>query len=138
MIVGYVWQILGRGGFCAPPHPWAAPKMSILNRVNRRFSQWVLCMIEKNWYPARIKFHEFWKISLFVQIKLWKSHEIQFSVGIQSMQSRHIWKVLEISFCEFFSFRKFFECGLALYFKTNDLLAKNLQFIENILFPSTS
>ena len=29
IIVGYVWQILGRSG-----HPWAAPKMPILNRIN--------------------------------------------------------------------------------------------------------
>ena len=37
IIVGYVWQILGREGFFAPPpsspHPWAAPKLSIRNRV---------------------------------------------------------------------------------------------------------
>ena len=30
--VGYVWQILERGVFL-PPHPWAAPKKPILNRV---------------------------------------------------------------------------------------------------------
>ena len=32
-IVGYAWQILGRGGKKAPSHPWAAPKKPILNRV---------------------------------------------------------------------------------------------------------
>ena len=32
IIVGYLWQILGREGLFAP-HPWAAPKMPILNRV---------------------------------------------------------------------------------------------------------
>ena len=32
MIVGYVWRILGRGAK-KPPHPWAAPKKPILNRV---------------------------------------------------------------------------------------------------------
>ena len=39
IIVGYVSQILGRGGFFGrwkmfSPNPWAAPKMPILNRVN--------------------------------------------------------------------------------------------------------
>ena len=34
IIAEYVWQILGRGVFVSPPHPWAAPKMPILNRVN--------------------------------------------------------------------------------------------------------
>ena len=35
IIVGYVWQILGRGIFEPPPplHPWAAPKSPTLNRV---------------------------------------------------------------------------------------------------------
>ena len=33
IIVGYVWRILGRRGQKAPPHPWAAPKKPILNRV---------------------------------------------------------------------------------------------------------
>ena len=34
IIAGYVWQILGGGGFLpSPSHPWAAPKMPILNRV---------------------------------------------------------------------------------------------------------
>ena len=35
MIVGYVWQILGRGAFLPHPHPhpWAAQKRPILNRV---------------------------------------------------------------------------------------------------------
>ena len=33
MIVGYVWQILGRGAFLAH-HTWAAPKSPILNRVD--------------------------------------------------------------------------------------------------------
>ena len=32
IILRYLWQILGRGPFW-PPHPWAAPKMPILNRV---------------------------------------------------------------------------------------------------------
>ena len=32
IIVGYVWQILGRGPFCSP-HLWAALKKRILNRV---------------------------------------------------------------------------------------------------------
>ena len=33
--VGYVWQILGRGAIfpLLPPHPWAALKKPILNRV---------------------------------------------------------------------------------------------------------
>ena len=36
--VGYLWQILGRGAlFAPPPHPWAAPKMPILNRVKNSF-----------------------------------------------------------------------------------------------------
>ena len=36
IIIGYVWQILGRllGASLPTPHPWAAPKMPILNRVN--------------------------------------------------------------------------------------------------------
>ena len=34
IIVGYVWQILGRGFFePSPLYPWAAPKSLILNRV---------------------------------------------------------------------------------------------------------
>ena len=33
IIVRYVWRILGRGAFCPPPHPWAAPKRPILNRA---------------------------------------------------------------------------------------------------------
>ena len=33
IIAGHVWQILGRRAFL-PPHPWAGPKMSILNKVN--------------------------------------------------------------------------------------------------------
>ena len=38
IIVGYVWQILGKGDlFAAPSHPWAALKMPILNRVNPPF-----------------------------------------------------------------------------------------------------
>ena len=31
IIVGYAWQILGRGVFL-PPHPWAVPKRPILNK----------------------------------------------------------------------------------------------------------
>ena len=38
MIAGYVWQILGRGAFLSP-HPWAALKMCILNRVNNDYQQ---------------------------------------------------------------------------------------------------
>ena len=40
MIVGYVWQILGRGREgkeWPPPHPWVAPKKPILSRVNIDF-----------------------------------------------------------------------------------------------------
>ena len=35
ILVGYVWQILGRGPFYLPrlPHPWAAPKKPILTRI---------------------------------------------------------------------------------------------------------
>ena len=33
IIVGFVWQILGRGAKKAPPHSRAAPKKPILNRV---------------------------------------------------------------------------------------------------------
>ena len=33
IIVGYVWQFLGRGAFLLPPHLWAAQKIAILNRV---------------------------------------------------------------------------------------------------------
>ena len=32
IIVGYVWQIVGRGAIL-PPHPWATPKKPTLNRV---------------------------------------------------------------------------------------------------------
>ena len=32
IIVGYVWQTLGRGAFLLP-HTWAATKMAILNRI---------------------------------------------------------------------------------------------------------
>ena len=37
IIVRYVWQVLGRGGFLPPSHPWAAPKKPILNRVKVLF-----------------------------------------------------------------------------------------------------
>ena len=37
IILGYVWQILGRGAFLSP-HPWAAPKTPILNRVKTNSS----------------------------------------------------------------------------------------------------
>ena len=33
IIVGYVWQILGRETFLRPSHPWTARKNSILNRL---------------------------------------------------------------------------------------------------------
>ena len=33
IIVRYLLQVLGRWGFFAPPHLWAAPKRSILNKV---------------------------------------------------------------------------------------------------------
>ena len=33
IIVGLIWQILGRRAFLTPLHPWAAPKKTILNRV---------------------------------------------------------------------------------------------------------
>ena len=39
IIVGYAWQIFERGAFLAPPHPWAAPKKPILNRVKDFFSK---------------------------------------------------------------------------------------------------
>ena len=32
-IAGYAWQILEKGGLFGTPHPWAAPKKPILNRV---------------------------------------------------------------------------------------------------------
>ena len=32
--LGYVWQILDKGGFFASPNPWAAPKRLIQNKVN--------------------------------------------------------------------------------------------------------
>ena len=35
IIVGYVWQILGRGAFTYPD-PWAAPKRPNLNMINRK------------------------------------------------------------------------------------------------------
>ena len=34
IIVGYMWQILGREPKSPPPHPWAALKKPTLNRVN--------------------------------------------------------------------------------------------------------
>ena len=40
IIAGHVWQISGRGSLFAlprPPHPWEAPKKSILNRVKECF-----------------------------------------------------------------------------------------------------
>ena len=41
IIVGYVWQILGRGPFCHPlSHPWEAPKRPIVKRVKRYQNQW--------------------------------------------------------------------------------------------------
>ena len=55
IIVGYVWQILGRGDlFASPAHPWAAPKMLTLNRVKVFFTVlckriWHLCKIRLNW-----------------------------------------------------------------------------------------
>ena len=49
IIAGYVWQILGRGTFFAPPsppYPWAAPRRSTRNRVNRNLTQ--RCSLKKH------------------------------------------------------------------------------------------
>ena len=43
IIVGYVWQILGRGAFLPPTHLWAAPKKPILNRVNHSSHSCFIC-----------------------------------------------------------------------------------------------
>ena len=40
IIVGYVWQILGRG---ISPHPWAASKMPILNSIK------TAAFLDNNW-----------------------------------------------------------------------------------------
>ena len=42
IIVGYVRQILGMGALFSP-HPWAAPKSFILNRVNEKLI--ILCSV---------------------------------------------------------------------------------------------
>ena len=52
IIVGYVWQILGRRAFL-PPHPWAAPKMSILNKANA-FLFASLSVLLKRWWSLHI------------------------------------------------------------------------------------
>ena len=39
IIVWYLWQILGREGLFASPHPWAVLKKPILNRVKLCLSQ---------------------------------------------------------------------------------------------------
>ena len=45
MIVGYMWQILGRGKLLTlHPHPLASPKMPILNRVKVEASDDVLLL----------------------------------------------------------------------------------------------
>ena len=36
VIARYVWHILGRVTFLAPPHTWRAPKIPILNRVKKK------------------------------------------------------------------------------------------------------
>ena len=48
-IVGYVWKILGRGGFLSPPYPWAAPKKPILNKVIPNLLQ-TDCTTETSFY----------------------------------------------------------------------------------------
>ena len=59
IIAGYVWQIVGRGGgFLVPPHAWAAPKKSILNRFKKetptQVISWEFCKISKNTFLQNI------------------------------------------------------------------------------------
>ena len=92
IIVGYVWQILGRGQKAPPPHPPAAPKKPILNRVkgqllfkinainNRKLSNlgkhlhaptfryyqlWNYCYIKKWWDDVRFELTRFRPMFLF-------------------------------------------------------------------------
>ena len=49
-IVGYVWQILGRGAFLPTPRPWVALKKPILNRVKDFFSKFdQICSLLRIW-----------------------------------------------------------------------------------------
>ena len=52
IILGYVWQILGRKGLFAP-HPWAALKSPILNRVKTFTYNWCHMMFDVIHYFKR-------------------------------------------------------------------------------------
>ena len=103
MIVGYVWQILGRGASLPPPlHSWAAPKMPILNRVkvfivssmsfykrgrSRVFWMWVLIsVILVAWllfFVLLIFLSCLFKVSIWAWIRL-KSDDIDWNLLSQS------------------------------------------------------
>ena len=63
IIVRYVWQILGRGAFL-PPHPWAAPKLPILDRF-KITSAWLLLNISDNFNNFNIQKRKSMMVSCF-------------------------------------------------------------------------
>ena len=58
-----MWQILGRGAFL-PPHPWAAPKLPILDRV-KITSAWLLLNISDNFNNFNIQKRKSMMVSCF-------------------------------------------------------------------------
>ena len=85
IIVGYVWQILGRGTFL-PPYPWAALKKPILNRVKQRY-QFVFPKISNGWLVLFIAVP---KTYLLYKEKLW---------NIEAMSHKTSSSLIPIIFC---------------------------------------
>ena len=53
------WQILGGEVFCPPPpsfHPWAAPKMAILYRLNTTVTAFWKCLLCFDWWDLLMLF----------------------------------------------------------------------------------
>ena len=84
MIVGYVWQILGKGAFYHP-HLWAAPKRPILNIPN-------ILIIKIHWILLSLLFlHISQKpqdqntvINFNFQMKQWKTGDVATSIWQKS------------------------------------------------------
>ena len=60
IIIGYVRQILGRGAFLPHPHPGAAPRRPILNRVKNRpylllIIRRIPLIVRRWWYCGKLR-----------------------------------------------------------------------------------
>ena len=53
MIIGYVWQILGRGSIFGSLNPWAPPKRPILNKVKVNKSRYKQCGVTPYFSPRQ-------------------------------------------------------------------------------------